>query len=123
MPWRCKLHRIRCPSSRRWRRAQRLPEKQAQELLQLATKANKVADFSRQTTALKDAVEDVQGGNKFFLKSFSKAQKAGLKELTKKLEKADSEVAKQKKVLDQQVGTAKKTATEWPVRRTNWRKH
>ena len=84
--------------------------KQAQELLQLARKANNVADFSRQTTALKDAVEEVQGGNKYFLKSFSKPQKAGLKELTKNLEKADSEVAKQKKLLDQQVGTAKENS-------------
>jgi hypothetical protein len=76
----------------------------------LARKANNVADFSRQTTALKDAVEEVQGGNKYFLKSFSKSQKSGLKELTKNLEKADSEVAKQKKVLDQQVGTAKENS-------------
>ena len=69
------------------------------------------ADFSRQTTALKDAVEDAQGGNKYFLKSFSKSQKAGLKELTKKLEKADSEVAKQKKVLDQQLGAKSDSGT------------
>ncbi len=81
--------------------------KQAQELLQLASKADRSADFTRQTTALKDALEDAQGGNKYFVKSFSKSQKAGLKELTKKLEKADSEVAKQRKALDQQVGRSK----------------
>jgi hypothetical protein len=81
--------------------------KQAQDLLQLAAKANRVADFSKQTTALKDALEDAQGGNKYFVKSFSKSQKSGLKELTKKLEKADSEVAKQRKALDQQLGRTK----------------
>jgi hypothetical protein len=78
--------------------------KQAQELLQLATKTNHSADLSRQTAALKDAVEDAQGGNKDFVKNFSKPQKAGLKELTKKLEKADSELAKQQKALNQQLG-------------------
>ena len=81
--------------------------KQAQELLQLAAKADRTADFSKQTTALKDALEDAQGGNKYFVKSFSKSQKSGLKELTKKLEKADSEVAKQRKALDQQLGRTK----------------
>jgi predicted nucleic acid-binding Zn-ribbon protein len=82
-------------------------KKQAQELLQLASKADRSADFTHQTTALKDALEDAQGGNKYFMKSFSKSQKAGLKDLTKKLEKADSDVAKQRKVLDQQVGQSK----------------
>lgn len=80
--------------------------KEAQELLQLAAKERNPANFSQQTSALKDAVDDAQGGNQHFVKSFSKSQKAGLKELTKKLEKADSEVAKQKKALDQQLARA-----------------
>ena len=50
-------------------------------------------------------MEDAQGGNKYFVKSFSKSQKAGLKELTKKLEKADSEVAKTK----ESAGSASRT--------------
>ena len=110
MPWRCKLRRIRSPSSRRWRRARKLPGSRRRNFFSWRRRQIMSADFSRQTTALKDAVEDAQGGNKYFLKSFSKSQKAGLKELTKNLEKADSEVAKQKKVLDQQVGTAKKNS-------------
>ncbi len=81
--------------------------KQAQDLLQLAAKADRTADFSRQTSALKDALEDAQGGSKYFVKGLSKSQKSGLKELTKKLEKADSEVARQRKALDQQLGRAK----------------
>lgn len=80
-----------------------LARKQAQELVQLASKAKNSVDFSQQTSALKDAVEDAQGGNKYFVKSFTKSQKDGLKEVTKKLDKADSEVGKQRKILDQQV--------------------
>jgi len=56
---------------------------------------------------LKDAMEEAQGGNQDFVKSFTKSQKAGLKELTKKLEKADSEVAKQWKDLEKQLGEPK----------------
>jgi hypothetical protein len=78
--------------------------KQAQDLLRLAAKADEPAEFSQHVAALKDAVEDVQGSNQSFVKSFSKSQKSGLKELTKKLEKADSEITKQKKVLDQRLG-------------------
>lgn len=81
--------------------------KQAQELLQIAGKANSMANFSQQASALKDTLEDAQGGTKYFVKGLSKSQKDGLKELTKKLEKADSEVAKHRKALDQQVGRAK----------------
>ena len=73
----------------------------------MAAKERNPANFSQQTSALKDAVEDAQGGNQYFVKSFSKSQKAGLKELTKKLEKADSEIAKQRKALDQQLGHAR----------------
>ena len=63
--------------------------------------------LSQRTAALKSAVEDAQGGSQDFVKSFSKSQKAGLKELAKKLEKADSEVGKQWKALEQQLGRTK----------------
>ena len=78
--------------------------KQAQDLLRLAAKADDTAEFYQHVAALKDAVQDVQGGNKSFVKSFSKSQKSGLKELTKKLDKADSEITKEKKALDQRLG-------------------
>jgi cell division protein ZapA (FtsZ GTPase activity inhibitor) len=78
--------------------------KQAQDLLRLAAKADNPAEFSKHVAALKDAVEAVQGDNKFFVKNLSKSQKSELKELTKKLDKADSEVTKQKKALDQRLG-------------------
>lgn len=78
--------------------------KQAQDLLRLAAKADDPSEFSRHVASLKDAVEEVQSGNRSFVKSFSKSQKSGLKEPTKKLDKADSEITKQKKVLDQSLG-------------------
>ena len=81
--------------------------KQVQELLRLAGTANASADLSKQASALKDVVEDAQSGNQSFVKSFSKSQKDGLKELTKKVEKADSEVSKLCKELDQQAGRTK----------------
>lgn len=78
--------------------------KQAQDLLRLAAKADEPAEFRQHVAALKDAVEDLQAGNKAFVSSFSKSQKSGLKELTKKLDKADSEISKQKKALEQRLG-------------------
>jgi NADH dehydrogenase/NADH:ubiquinone oxidoreductase subunit G len=81
--------------------------KLAQDLSGLDAKADSGTDFSRRTAALKDAVEEAQGGDQDFVKSFTKSQKAGLKELTKKLEKADSEVTKQWKDLERQLGAAK----------------
>jgi hypothetical protein len=81
--------------------------KLAQELSELGGKSGGTTDFSRRTAALKDAVEEAQDGNQYFVKSFTKSQKAGLKELTKKLEKADAEVAKQWKILEKGLGEAK----------------
>jgi hypothetical protein len=70
-------------------------------------KADSETEFYKKTAALKGAVEEAQGSNQDFVKSFTKSQKAGLKELTKKLEKADSEVTKQWKDLEKQLGGAK----------------
>jgi chromosome segregation ATPase len=81
--------------------------KLAQDLSGLNGKAGGATDFAGKTAALKEAVEEAQGSNQDFVKSFTKSQKAGLKELTKKLEKADSEVAKEWKDLEKQCGGAK----------------
>ena len=86
--------------------------KQVQDLLRLSEKGDGPGKLSEKHAALKDAVEDAQGGNQDFVKSFTKSQKAGLKELTKKLEKADSEVAKQWKVLEKQLADAKADGKE-----------
>ncbi len=79
----------------------------AKDFSGMSGKADSVTEFYRKTAALKAAVEEAQGSNQDFVKSFTKSQKAGLKELTKKLEKADSEVTKQWKDLEKQVGGTK----------------
>lgn len=82
-------------------------KKLAQDLAGPSGKANTETDLVRKTAALKEAVEDARGSSQDFVKSFTKSQKAGLKELAKKLEKADSEVGKQWKDLEKQLGGAK----------------
>ncbi len=58
-------------------------------------------------TALDQAIERARAGNQNFLGSFSDAQKSGLKEITNKLAKVDSELDKQIKTLDQIVQAPK----------------
>lgn len=81
--------------------------KLAQELSGRGGKPDGATDFSGRTAGLKDAVDEALGGNQDFMKSFTKSQKSGLKETTKKLEKADSEVGKRWKELERQLSGAK----------------
>jgi ATP phosphoribosyltransferase regulatory subunit HisZ len=60
--------------------------------------------LSSQISALKDAVDEAQSSQDRFLRSFSDKQKSGLKDFTKKLEKADSAVLKALKTLDENSG-------------------
>jgi hypothetical protein len=52
-------------------------------------------------------LEKVRSENKKFLEGFSEKQKSGLREITKKLIKADSELAQQTNLLNQQITEAK----------------
>jgi hypothetical protein len=52
-------------------------------------------------------VEGAQNDDEKFLQSFSATQKTELKDLTKKLGKADSDVAKQSKALKDKLGRSK----------------
>jgi hypothetical protein len=79
----------------------------ARKLVQDLVRQSGASDSTKKSTALKDSVEEAQGGSQDFLKSFSKSQKSGLKELAKKLEKAESEVGKQWKILKKQLTEAK----------------
>jgi len=72
--------------------------KSAQDLLKLAENASKT-DLSRPTNLLASALEEAQTDNQDFLQSFSAVQKSGLKEVTKKLGKANSDVTKRSKAL------------------------
>jgi hypothetical protein len=77
--------------------------KGAQDLLQLAGNASK-PDLFHDTNALASAVEEAQTDNQRFLQSFSAAQKSGLRDVTKKLGKANSDVTKQSKALSRGLG-------------------
>jgi hypothetical protein len=72
--------------------------KSAQDLLKLAENASK-SDLFRSTNPLASALEEVQADNQNFLQSFSAVQKSGLQEVTKKLDKANSDVTKRNMAL------------------------
>jgi hypothetical protein len=74
-------------------------------LIEQIGKENNVRDVASIDKTLEDAVETARTLNKKFLEGFSEAQKSGLKEITKRLNKADSELAQPAKALDQAVET------------------
>lgn len=76
--------------------------KGAQDLLQLAEDASK-PDLFHSTNPLTSAVEEAQIDNEHFLQSFSAVQKSGLKNVTKKLGKANSDLTKQSKALTREL--------------------
>jgi len=53
---------------------------------------------------LNDAVGEAQSDNRKFVSSFSTPQQSGLKPLTKKLGKVDSDISKQSKAISQELG-------------------
>jgi hypothetical protein len=61
--------------------------------------------LSARTTAVDQAMEEARAGNQNFLTSLSSQQKSGLEDTTKKLGKADSDLDKQTKTLDETVHT------------------
>jgi hypothetical protein len=75
-------------------------------LLQLA-KENGAPELAGRTTAVKQAIEQARTENKKFLDGFSEPQKSGLKEIGKRLLKADFDLAQQAKALDLEAGNSK----------------
>gem|GEM_PF-412438 len=69
--------------------------------------ASVASALTDRASTLDQALEKARAGSQNFLASFSPAQKSGLQELTRKLGKADSDLDKQIKTLDQIVHTAK----------------
>ncbi|MGD0414742.1 MAG: hypothetical protein ABSA80_05260 [Terriglobales bacterium] len=63
--------------------------------------------LSDRAAMLDQAIEKARASNQNFLTSFSSAQKSGLQETARKLGKADSDLDKQTKTLDQMVLTPK----------------
>jgi hypothetical protein len=56
---------------------------------------------------LTDTVEEAQADSEKFVRSFTEAQKSGLKAVTKRLGKANAEITKQSKALNQRLGQSK----------------
>jgi hypothetical protein len=72
--------------------------KTAQDLLKLAVNPSKTDSF-RSTDELASALDKARTDNQKFLQSFSAVQRSGLKEVTKKLDRANSDVASRSKAL------------------------
>jgi len=81
-------------------------QKGAQDFLHLAESASKI-DLLHLSEPLTDKVEEAQADSEKFVRGFSEAQKSLLKAVTKKLEKANAEIAKQSKALNQRLGQPK----------------
>ncbi|HXW91657.1 MAG TPA: hypothetical protein VEK33_13995 [Terriglobales bacterium] len=79
---------------------------QLQMLQEQAGKGNSSSQFSSTAHALGQALEKARSQNKQFLASFSKPQQSGLRELTLKVVKAESDLAQQSNWVDQEVGEA-----------------
>jgi hypothetical protein len=77
--------------------------KEAQSLRQLAEGAAN-PDLFHDANPVTGAVEEAQTDAERFLQSFSEIQKSQLKDVTKKLAKANSEVTKQSKALTRGLG-------------------
>ena len=73
-------------------------------LLEQVQRQTSTSEFSHSIHALDQALEKARSENKQFLGSFSKAQQTGLRDLTLKVAKADSDLGQQSVLLDQRVG-------------------
>jgi hypothetical protein len=71
-----------------------------QGFLQELHKENGAAESAKRKV-VDEALENARSGNKKFQQGFSAAQKSGLKEITKRLAKADSDLEQEEKRLDQ----------------------
>jgi len=80
--------------------------------LQQASKEQDAAELTRREAALGHAVGKARDDTKNFLAGFSDKQKSGLKEVTKRLTKADSDLAQQQSKLDQVAQTGTSAAPE-----------
>lgn len=77
-----------------------------QDLLQNLGKENAAPQSDLHATDLDQALDTARSGTKKFQEGFSTAQKSGLKEVLRRLEKADSDLDQEQKKLDQSL-TAK----------------
>ena len=83
-----------------------------QGLLEQLSKPNPGSELASRGATLDQALERARTENKRFLDGLSERQKSGLKEITKKLTKADSDLEQQAKALDQMIADAKAVAQQ-----------
>jgi hypothetical protein len=83
-------------------KSDQVARKNAAEFLQHAQDAD-LPDLFHRANSITVAVEEAQSENAQFLLSFSNAQKSGLKDLTKKLAQANSDVTKEDKALSREL--------------------
>lgn len=79
-------------------KSEQTARKNTENLVQVAETVERV-DLFHHTTAVTKAIDELQSENDQFLLSLSDAQKSGLKDLRKKLGRANSEVSKENKAL------------------------
>lgn len=87
-------------------RTDQLAHENAQALLQHASTTDK-PDLFHLTKSLSDSVDEAQTENQRFVQSLSDPQKSLLKELTKKLGKASSELTRESKALNKELERSK----------------
>jgi hypothetical protein len=73
-------------------------------------KPNSSSEVASRGATVGQAIETARTENKKFLDAFSEQQKSGLKEIVKKLAKADSDLAQEAKALDLEVAGTKAAA-------------
>jgi len=86
--------------------SEHIARKNTENLLQVAETVNQI-DLFHYTGAVTSAVDEAQFESDQFLLSFSDAQKSGLKDLRKKLGKANSDVTKENKALARELERTK----------------
>jgi hypothetical protein len=87
-----------------WAKSTETARNRTADLAREIEKANDRNGLSSHITGLRYAADEAKNAQEHFLQSFSNAQKSGLKEFTKKLEKADSAVRKELKKLGEDSG-------------------
>jgi hypothetical protein len=83
-----------------------------QGFLELLSKPNAGSELTSRTATLDQALEAARTENRKFLDGLSERQKSGLRDITKKLTKADSDLEQQAKALDQTVADTKAVAQQ-----------
>jgi hypothetical protein len=106
-----------------WVKSAESARKRTTDMFREIENANGANGLSSQIASLRDAVDETQKTQEHFLRSLSNVQRSGLKEFTKKLEKADSAVLKELKSSTKIPGVRISTASRLRVQQRNSNRH